>query len=215
MQSTQNHFLQKCLQKFRFDCKLPDKDDCTVITILFFIVIVLLLLGVCKIISSTEGDPHFTVPLLSKEILCYSIQGYSGLAFNLIYNKDFIINALFVDTEGDTNEATWIGKLAVIPQNTNKSNAVVFDSVNQDVVIVGKGNLKAETIKQIIFTENDTVKFTQSVEKKRGNPTIHVVYTKPQAKFDITFYKNHLNVDWSIHYDEFHHSHGLMGMTHV
>ena len=66
-------------------------------------------------IFSPEGDPHFTVPLLSKEILCYSIQGYPGLAFNLIYNKDFIINVLLVDTEGDTSEATWIGKLAVIP----------------------------------------------------------------------------------------------------
>ena len=76
------------------------------------------------------GDPHFIVPPLLKEVLCYSIQGYPGLAFNLIYNKNFIINAQFVDSIGDTTEATWIGKLAVIPQNATSSNAVIFDSVN-------------------------------------------------------------------------------------
>ena len=117
-----------------------------------------------------------------------------------------------MDTEGDTSDATWIGKLAVVPQNTNKSDAVVFDSVNQDVVIVGEGSLKASMIKQIIFTENGAVNFSQSVQRKSGNPTIQVLYTKPQAKFDVTFYKNHLNVDWSMNYDEFYNSHGLMGM---
>ena len=48
----------------------------------------------------------------------YSIQGYPGLDFNLIYNNNFIINAQFVDSDGDTSEATWIGKLAVITHNS-------------------------------------------------------------------------------------------------
>ena len=51
-------------------------------------------------------DPHFMVPLLSNETLCCSIQGYPGLAFNLIYNQDFIINALFIDSIGDEREIT-------------------------------------------------------------------------------------------------------------
>ncbi|XP_065894701.1 IgGFc-binding protein-like isoform X2 [Dysidea avara] len=158
-----------------------------------------------------EGDPHFTVPLLSAEVLCYSIQGYSGLAFNLVYNENFVINALFVDTEGDTSEATWIGKLAVIPQNVNQSNAIVFDSVNQEVVVVGQGSFKAAMVKKVVFTEHGTAKFTDTVQKQHGNPILHVMYSKPRAKFDVTFHKNHLNVDWSIDYDELHSSHGLMG----
>ncbi|XP_065894910.1 uncharacterized protein [Dysidea avara] len=158
-----------------------------------------------------EGDPHFSVPLLSKEVLCYSIQGYSGLAFNLICNNNYVINALFVDTEGDTSEATWIGKLAILPQNDDKSDAVVFDSVDQEIVVVDDGNLKAAMVKEIIFNENGTAKFTQTTKKENGNPTTRVMYTKPQAKFDVTFYKNHLNVDWSMNYDELHDSHGLMG----
>ena len=168
----------------------------------------------CKCFS-TEGDPHFTVPLLSAEVLCYSIQGYSGLAFNLVYNENFVINALFVDTEGDTSEATWIGKLAVIPKNVNQSNAIVFDSVNQEVVVVGQGSFKAAMVKEVVFTEHGTAKFTNTVQKQHGNPILHVMYSKPRAKFDVTFHKNHLNVDWNIDYDELHGSHGLMGMILV
>ena len=129
----------------------------------------------------------------------------------MICNKDFIVNAYFVDTRGDTSEATWIGKLAVVPQNRNNSDAVIFDSVNQEILVVGDGNLKAATIKQIKFTENGTVKFTHTA-MQNGNLITHVIYTKPQAKFDVTFYNNHLDVDWRMNYDEIHGSHGLMGM---
>ena len=106
-----------------------------------------------------------------------------------------------MDTEGDTSEATWIGKLGVVPQNTNKSESVVFDSVNQKVETVGFGNLQAHLVKKIMFTENGTVKFTHTVQKQNGNPTIHVMYTKPKAEFDVTFYNNHLNVEWSMDYE--------------
>ena len=82
----------------------------------------------------------------------------------------------------------------------------------QAVTIVGEGSLNAATIKQITFTENGTAKFSKTMKKQIGNPIIRVMYAKPQAKFDVIFYKNHLNVDWSLNYNEFHDSHGLMGM---
>ncbi|XP_065894617.1 inter-alpha-trypsin inhibitor heavy chain H3-like isoform X1 [Dysidea avara] len=157
------------------------------------------------------GDPHFIVPLLSKELLCYSIQGYPGLAFNLIYNKNFIINAQFVDSVGDTSEATWIGKLAVIPHNSNSSEAIIFDSAEQTVTVVGRGSFKASIIKKMIISNNDKVKFIQGIEKQTGNPTVHVSYTDPRADFDVSFHSNHLNVDWNLKYDEFADLHGLMG----
>ena len=160
-----------------------------------------------------NGDPHFIVPLLSKELLCYSIQGYPGLAFNLIYNKNFIINAQFVDSDGDTSEATWIGKLAVIPHNSNSSEAIIFDSAEQTVTVVGRGSFKASIIKKVIISNNDKVKFIQGIEKQTGNPTVHVSYTDPRADFDVSFHSNHLNVDWNLKYDEFADLHGLMGKS--
>ena len=159
------------------------------------------------------GDPHFIVPLQSKQVLCYSIQGYPEFAFNLIYSKSLIINAHFVDSMGDKVEATWIGKLAVIPQNANKSDAVVFDSVNQVVILVGQGSFKAAVIKQIIFSEDGKllVKFTKGMVEQKGNPTVHVQYAKPYSHFDVSFHHNHLNVDWNFEYDNLPEVHGLMG----
>ena len=159
------------------------------------------------------GDPHFMVPLLSKEVLCYSIQGYPGLAFNLISNKNFVINAHFVDSIGDSSEATWIGKLAVIPKNNNKSDAVIFDSVNQDVIMVGHGKFKAAIIDQITFNKDGkmSVKFSKNKQNDGKNPVIHVKYEKPLAKFDVEFFKHHLDVDWDINYDTLSETYGLMG----
>ena len=161
------------------------------------------------------GDPHFMVPLLSKEILCYSIQGYPGLAFNLISNKNFVINAHFVDSVGDSSEATWIGKLAVIPKSNNKSDAVIFDSVNQEVILVGQGMFKAAMIDRIAFNKDGkmSVKFRKFNQLESNNPIIHVIYEKPLAKFDVEFYKHmhHLNVDWDIDYENVSEIYGLMG----
>ena len=114
---------------------------------------------------------------------------------------------------GDKNEATWIGKLAVIPQNGNRSDAVVFDSVTQEVILVGQGSFRASVIKQIIFNENGkiSVKFTKGLMKQTGNPAVHVQYIKPQAHFDVSFHQNHLNVDWNFQYDNLPEMHGLMG----
>ena len=158
------------------------------------------------------GDPHFIIPLLSKEVLCYSIQGYPGLVFNLIYNKHFVINALFKESIGNTTEATWIGKLAVIPQGKNKTDSVLFDSVSQEVTVAGYGSMKASMIERITFTDN-SVKFTQQVGRHvEEHHTIHVMYDEPQASFDVTFFTDHLNVNWNLQDKELPESHGLMGM---
>ena len=157
------------------------------------------------------GDPHFIIPLLSKQFLCYSIQGYPGLAFNLIHNKHFVINAEFIDSMGDATDATWIGKLAVIVKRSNSSNAVVFDSVKQQVTVVEKGSFKAAFIKDIEFTENGSIKFVHSIPIQVGNPTVHVRYDKPKVEFDVTFYKNHLDINLNVQYEALHDLHGLIG----
>jgi len=120
------------------------------------------------------------------------------------------MNAYFIDTAGDY---TSIGKFAVIPQRNNKTNAIVFDSVNQEVVLVGEGILRAAMIKKVIFTENDAVKFIHSPKKETGYPSIHVIYVKLQIDFNVTFYHNLLNVNWNVlNYDGLCDSHGLIGM---
>ena len=154
------------------------------------------------------------VPLLSGNTLCYSIQGYPGLAFNLIYTEGYVVNALFIDSIGDKNEATWIGKLAVIPRHANKSEIVIFDSVKQEVVLVDQGYFKASIVDKISYNEKGkmSVKFTPGIAKQAENPTVHVKYSKLLANFDVTFYSNHLDVDWDVTYDSVTKIHGLMGV---
>ncbi|XP_065906083.1 uncharacterized protein [Dysidea avara] len=163
--------------------------------------------------TGASGDPHFMVPLLSQEMLCYSVQGYPGLAFNLIYNEHFIVNAHFVDSVGDKSQATWIGKLAIIPRKNANSNAIIFDSVKQEVVMLGYGKFQATSIKQITYnkTERTSVIFTPSTASMVETPSISVVYTEPYAAFDVKFYSSHLDVEWKIKYQSTQTTNGIMG----
>ena len=175
----------------------------------------LLLLYTTAVGSKVGGDPHFSIPLPSNEILCYSIQGYSGLAFNLISNNHITINALFIDSINDHSEATWIGKLAVhvILNSKDDGTTITFDSVNQDVDIQNEERFKASVIEQININNHDniTIKFTKGMVKQNGNPRVRVVYSKQSAIFDVTFHSNHLDIDWLVQEKLMENSHGLMG----
>ena len=144
-------------------------------------------------------------------MLCYSIQGYAGLAFNLIHSKSIIINAQFIDSINDTTEATWIGKLAVISQHVPKVQIAIFDSIKKEVIIFGYGKIKAAVIKSITFYESGRIKCLQAIKEEAGNPTIHVQYIEEQANFVVEFHKNHLDVNWNLQYDKLHELHGLIG----
>jgi len=165
--------------------------------------------------QGVSGDPHFTVPLMGNETLCYSIQGYAGLAFNLISNPHLTVNALFIDSVNDSTEATWIGKLAVIPHNIIKAQTIIFDSIKQEVYMPDQGRLRASVIRQIKVQENGhiSIRFTKGLVAKQGPKAnlIRVSHEQLKAKFDVTFHSDHLDVDWKIQDKLIPHSHGLMG----
>ncbi|XP_065888516.1 inter-alpha-trypsin inhibitor heavy chain H3-like [Dysidea avara] len=163
-------------------------------------------------IASASGDPHFTVPLVSSsDTLCYSIQGYAGLAFNLISNSHLTVNALFTDSINDTKEVTWISKLAVIFHTIGQ--AIIFDSTHQQVFMPSDGRLKSSVVKQIILKESGqfAAKFTKGLRPKNGTNSVEVVYKENMAKFTVTFHNDHLDVDWQLQDEQIIHSHGLMG----
>ncbi|XP_065890575.1 uncharacterized protein [Dysidea avara] len=159
------------------------------------------------------GDPHFSVPLLRGGKLCYSIQGIPGLAFNLLSSRHLIINALFIDSVNDPTQATWIGKLAIIPQHVGESQPIIFDSVSQSIKILGDGYIKAQFLQHVIINEtgNTAVKTTHGLNRQAGNPTVTVFLTNPIASFDVTFHKDHLDVNWKVQSDEMYGSRGLLG----
>ena len=152
---------------------------------------------------------------MENQTLCYSIQGYAGLAFNLISNPHLTVNGLFIDSVSDSTEATWIGKLAVIPRNMATPQAIIFDSIKQEVHLPNHGNFKASVVRQIQIQENGhiNIKFTKRLFSKQG-PNLNLIKVSNEqlkAKFDVTFHSDHLDVDWKIQDKLIPHSHGLMG----
>jgi len=156
---------------------------------------------------------------MGNETLCYSIQGYAGLTFNLISNPHLTVNALFIDSVNDSTEATWIGKLAIIPQNMLKAQAIIFDAVTQEVVLPNQGKLKASVIRQITIQASGhiNIKFTKGLVPKQGPIAnlIKVSHEQLKAKLDVTFHPDHIDVDWKIQDQLIPHSHGLMGKKKI
>lgn len=153
---------------------------------------------------------------MSGKTLCYSIQGYPGLAFNLISNDHITINAMFIDSVNDKTEATWIGKLAIVPRGGEHYQSIVLDSTKQQVIIEGQGGFKASVVQELnIYGHNNiSVILTKGMTRHFGNPTVRVNY-KPLATFDVTFHSNHLDVDWKMQDVMIKNSHGLMGRKHT
>ena len=131
----------------------------------------------------------------------------------MIYSQNYIINALFVDNHGDEKNKTKIGKLAVIPRNSK--NALIFDAVKQEVVLVSQRlHITAAIIDSITVDEMGkmSVKFTQDITNYTDNHTVHVEYAKPFATFDVRFLGNHCDIDWNMTCNDITKIHGLMGM---
>ena len=66
--------------------------------------------------SSVANDPHFYLPLVNGDHLCFSVQGEPNFAFNLINSKYIQLNAQFVlpaEDESNTiaNVSTFLGDL--------------------------------------------------------------------------------------------------------
>lgn len=120
---------------------------------------------------------------------------------------------MFIDSIKDQRDATWIGKLAVIPGIKDDGTAVIFNSVDQEVEVQNQGVFKASVIAQININSHDnvTVKFTKGMIRQDGNPRVRVIYSKQVAIFDVTFYSNHLDIDWIVQEKLMENSHGLMG----
>jgi len=131
----------------------------------------------------------------------------------LISNDHIAINAMFIDSINDKTEATWIGKMAIVPRGGEDYQSIVLDSTNQEVIIEGQGEFKATVVQELhIYGHNNiSIRFTKGMVRQSGNPVVRVVYTKPLAIFDVTYHPNHLDVDWKMQDDMNKNSHGLMG----
>ena len=159
------------------------------------------------------GDPHFSIVLPNNELFCYSIQGEIGSVYNLISNKNLLMNALFVAKYRNKN-STRIGALGVVIFNSQSSNTkLTFDGRVGLIRIGDKTPVAAESIQRILFHNGKL-----SVSRVRGqemedNPSVIVSLDDFGLHFTVRFTRIHLEIFWQSvgQPSDIDNSHGFIG----
>ena len=161
-------------------------------------------------------DPHFSIVLPSGKLLCFTVQGEHGFAFNLISNQHLHMNALFVP-DSQREEVTWMGSMGIIAhyatnnyQGSNKTS-LRFDARGEKVHIGEKVTLAARGIHSIIFRNRKMFITEASVERKEVYPSVTVNMEDVGLHFTIKFVGEHLDIYWNDVAAQSPQSSGLIG----
>ena len=159
-------------------------------------------------------DPHFSIALPSNKLLCFTVQGEHGFAFNLISNEHLHMNALFVP-DSQREEVTWMGSLGIIAhyatnsyQGKNKTS-LKFDAKDAKVHIGEKVTLEARGIHSLVFKNNKM--FITEAEQKEVYPSVTVNMADVGLHFTIRFVGEHLDIYWNDVAAQSPQSSGLIG----
>lgn len=119
------------------------------------------------------GDPHFSVFLPSGKLLCFTVQGEHGLAFNLISSKQLHINAMFV-RDSEREEVTWMGSLGIVIKGTantyyqgQNKTSLKFDASTRQIQIGEKVTLDAMNIEKLEFHGGKLVISEATLQNKK------------------------------------------------
>ena len=147
-------------------------------------------------------------------MLCYTVQGEHGFAFNLISNKKLHMNAKFVP-DSVRSEVTWIGSLGIVVKNAHyrESNATKlrFDAKSKEIYIENKVVLKAKKVDGLTLRNGKLTINEAPPRKKTGICSVRVVFTDVGLDFTVNFVKEHLDMFWHSVEGQDKDSHGLIG----
>ena len=159
-------------------------------------------------------DPHFAIYLQSGKLLCYTVQGEHGFAFNLISNEKVHMNALFVP-DSQREEVTWIGSLGIVVKNTHfqgsNTTRLQFDSKVNQIHINDKVTLEARNIDMLTFRNGKLSISEGPVIESFHYPSVRVNLDDLGMQFTVNFTGEHLDMMWN-KLEQNQHSHGLIGM---
>ena len=162
-------------------------------------------------------DPHFSIALPSGELLCFTVQGERGFAFNLVSNKRVKINTLFVP-DSEREEVTWMGSLGIVVQGegyqgSNKTS-LRFDAKTKQVEVENKVTLDANGIDSLAFRNGKLIISEKDQEKDHDykHPSVCVNLEDLGLHFHVTFFGEHLDIYWnSVTGEQEGNTHGLIG----
>ena len=157
-------------------------------------------------------DPHFSITLPGGNMLCYTVQGEHGFAFNLISNKKLHMNAKFVP-DARREEVTWMGSMGIVLHNRNKQlndTKLRFEAVENKIYIGEKVVLEPKGIEKLSIV-GDKLMISETKEQKGYYPSVRVEIEKLGLSFTIKFMNNHLDMFWHNTGVQLPNSHGLVG----
>lgn len=158
-------------------------------------------------------DPHFSIVLPSKKLLCFSVQGSHGYNYNLISNKHLVMNAKFIP-DSHRNEVTWIGSLGFTIHGANygghNTTAIRFESTPPSISINSKVWLDPHDIKHIAVI-NGKLRIAED-EISTGFKYPSVKFNVAGISFSTFFKREHLDLFWHSTQQQTENSHGLIGM---
>ena len=167
----------------------------------------------------TNGDdPHFSILLPSGKLLCYTVQGEHGFAFNLIASKKVYMNAMFVPDSRRT-EVTWLGSIGVVVPNSHYRGSnmtrLKFDVDTKEVHIREKVTLKAKSIATLTFRNGKLTISEAPLKIKFEYPAVKVNLEDAELSFTIKFTGNHLDMFWHHVGERMESFHGIIGKVFV
>jgi len=149
------------------------------------------------------NDPHFFLPLLNGDHLCYSIQGQPDFMFSLIKDKYVQLNGQFVLPASDesntiANVSTFLGNLGLLLRSpkTGKTLSVEVSAKDHSVKFDDEYitiNDRPITL-MVSIDDNITVSISAEEHKLRDESAWLSIKTDFGFGIRIKFYKNHLDM---------------------
>ena len=159
-------------------------------------------------------DPHFSIYLPSGEMLCYTVQGEHGFAFNLINNKQLIMNAKFVP-DARREEVTWLGSMGIIIQNSNYGGSndtrLRFEAQEKTLYINDKVVLSAKNVEKLTFSNGKMTISEAAPMEGFHYPSLLVDLQDVEVSFTIKYTNQHLDMFWHSTGKKVTNSHGIIG----
>ena len=168
----------------------------------------------CEPIVVVGDDPHFAVGLPDGKLLCYTVQGEHGFAFNLISNKRLYMNAMFVP-DAKRKEVTWLGNMGIVIKNhgLKKTNMTKlrFQAIKNLIHIDDQMSLDARNIDKLTF-ENGKLTISEALPVEGyKQPMVRIDLVDVELSFSIKFMTEHLDLFWHSTGQKLADSHGLIG----
>ena len=173
--------------------------------------------------ANVGNDPHFFLPLLNGDNLCFSVQGLPDFMFSLIKDKYVQLNAQFVLPAKDeshtiANVSTFLGNLGLVLRSPVTGNTTAIKVSAEDHTVLVDGSVITVKDKPVAVQVSNT--FIVDITFDVNHEQVHTIkdssawlYINTESGFGIKvrFYKQHLDLFLTKTSGLTNEAHGIIG----